>query len=348
MTVAAPAVPAGGAAPSSTPAPSSPGGRSPNAPAGGVPPSGEGRSPAPAPKATGRGNDGRFLPKDGTVGAVNPGEGLAPEEGEQPPAKKDPYRLKGKRKVYGQEVDFDLDEDAALNQLARARALEKRSADESKQVRAARTVIELLQKDPARLFRELGQDPDAWAQQQLARMATRNAMSEEERRLADVEAERDSYKSKLEAHLQELQTQKRAQDTDAAREATIQRYEGALKEAGLKLNHLNVFHMAEVERIGLDDGIEYSPKELAAETRRRLGEISNEHLSALDGPGLIAQLGSDRVKLILNAAISQYAKAPGIPGVEATPAPRAKTEAEVKPTSEAQVAENLRRMRMGL
>lgn len=340
MTTAAPAAPVGGAAPAATsttpaPAPSAPGAPPPKAPVAPV------KSAAP-----GRGNDGRFLSKEGTQGAVPQGEPAAPE-GEQPPAKKDPYRLKGKRKVYGEEVDFDLDEEAALTQLARLKAMEKRNGSEAKRIRAAETIVHLLQTDPARLFRELNLDPDAWAQQQLARVATRNAMSEEERRIADVEAERDSYKSKLEGHLKEVQAQKRTQETDAAREAHIQRYEGALKEAGLRLTHLNIYHMAEVDQLGRDDGIEYSPKELAAETRRRLGEITNEHLGALDGPGLIAQLGPERVKLILTAAISQYAKAPGIPGVETTPQPKAPTPGDVKHTSQGQLEDNLRLLRSG-
>src|SRR5688572_28190181 len=122
MTTAAPAAPAGGAAPaapSATPAPGAPGGRSPNTPPGAASPSEKGRSPVPAARA----NDGRFLPKDGNVGA-QPGE---PEQSEEvAAAKREAYRLKGKRKVYGEEVDFDLDEEAALNQLARARAMEKR------------------------------------------------------------------------------------------------------------------------------------------------------------------------------------------------------------------------------
>jgi hypothetical protein len=279
---------------------------------------------------------------------VEPGE-PAQTEAEVAEAKKEAFRLKGKRKVYGEEVDFDLDEETALNELARHRAAQKRQADDGKKVRIAQTVLHLLKTDPARLFQEMGHDPDAWAQERLASVMKRNAMSEEERRIADVEAERDQYKSKLDAHLEELQQKQRAQAVDESREATIQRYESALKEAGLKLTHLNVFHMAEVERIALDDGIDLSPKELAAEARRHLSEITNEHLGSLDGPGLIDALGPERVKAILKAAVSQYAKAPGIPGVETTPGPRThRAPAEERPTTPGEVDANLRRMRLGL
>jgi len=315
MPDAAPAAPAGGAAPA---APVSAPAVGPGTQAGGG-----GQSPAPA-KGAARGNDGRFLPADGNVGAEpkEPVEGQPPE-GEQPP-KKEPYRLKRKVKVYGEEQELDLDEDSAAREIARGRAALKKLADAEKYGRAGRELFELAKKDPEALLRHLEIDPEQWVQQRVATAAQRAAMSPEERRAAEAEAERDSYKAKLEQIAQAHQQAKQETELEQHREAAIQRYGSALKEAGLGMTHLNVFYMAEVEKQGMQDGVEYSPRELALETKRRMGEITSQHLNGLDDDALMRELGPERVKRLLKKSITDFERRAGrIPGVATAPPPPA-------------------------
>jgi hypothetical protein len=358
MEGAAPAAPAGGAAPNSAaPESNAPavgpgtqagsGGQSP-APAS---PSEKGRSPTTPAKP--RANDGRFLPKEGNVGVAPP---EPPEEGSdaakeaaKEEARKEAFRLKRKVKVYGEEQELDLDEDGAVREIARGRAALKKLAEATKFGEAGREVLKLAKENPEALFRSLGVDVEDWAKKRLATQAELAAMSPEERRAAEAEAQRDAYRAQLEQIAQAHQQQKREAELEQLRSAAIERYSAALKAGGLPKTYTTLRLMNQLEKEAMEDGIEYSPQELVADARQRIAEMSNQHLAGLDGPGLVEALGPERVKLILAASISQFEKAAGkIPGVQ-PPASRPPPPPEPEPAfiDEQELKRRMREIRNG-
>jgi hypothetical protein len=336
--------PAGGP---STPAPAAaaPAG----APAPGAAPA-KASAPKPAPKPAAaapsssgtRAPDGRFLPKEGTQGAVK-------EDPEAPPgetkAEKE-YRLKRKLKVYGKDEEVDYSEEDIVRELQKGRALQAKQKEWRDGQAKAQRLFELAQSNPEAFLRELGQDPDQWASKRLAQKAQLGAMTDEERALHEAKQKLAHYEAKEKQQAEEQQKTEKAQKQQALVANNSKKFMEGLEKVGLPKSYETLYLMAETQKLAMDDGIEYTPEELAKETEHRVDQFTERYLGSLDGKALAKKLGPKRVQSILEASLEEFQAGQDFaaPAAKSAPEPVRKTE-EPEFIDEYEVSRRLRNLR---
>lgn len=287
--------------------------------------------PTPGPGAV-RGPDGKFVAAGGAVPA---------------PAAEPEWRYKDKLKLSGQEKEVDYTRDEVRSRLQKADALERRAMDANKKAQQAERLFELAQNDPDEFLKQLGKDPDDWATKRLAARARLGAMTPEERSAHDAKQEAESYKAKLAAYEQK----EAAAKTQAEQNRLVKQHESqflpALDLIGLPKTYETLFLMAETAKIGLEDGQEYTPAELAKETERRADIFAERFLGGLDGKGLIKRLGTARIQAILEATIADHELQAGQTYAGNQPAPPREEPKEREYIDEAELNRRMRLMRTG-
>jgi hypothetical protein len=256
-------------------------------------------TPKPAPAGT-RAPDGRFLPKEGTVGVVKDD---APAELEK---QKEEYRFKRKLKVFGTEEDVDLSEDDLAREVQQGRALRKKTKDVAELQARAQRIIELAGNDPEAFLKEAGKDPEEWARQKLANQAKLGAMTEEERQIHELQQKLSRYEQTEKQRTEAEAKATREKRTTELRGQNEAKYQAALEKADLGVSYETVYLMAETEKLALEDGIEMSPDELAKETQHRLDRYTERYLGSLDGRALVKKLGKTRIASILQATLEDF------------------------------------------
>lgn len=339
----------GGSAPSGTASvPAGSGASQSGVPA--VPAGSQAKGTRPVPASSGaRGNDGRFLPKDGNV-ANSPAPSESSEE--PPPPPKEPYRFKAKLKVDGEEEEVDFDEPELQRRLQRYRAMEKRQRAFVEAGERGERILGLLKQDPAEAFRAAGVDPVEWIQHQLQQHIEYSKLSDEQREAVRLQQENEQYKARLQAYEQRQAEVAKQQKMMQLKGATEKRYTEALTRSGLPMTPQVLYLMAEVEKEAWNHADRHqlprpdlSTDELAAGARERIESLVDGYLGALEGPQLLKALGPQRVKSLLRAAVAEAQAKRGVPS--AAPPVDEEPAGESPFLTEAQVKENLRQIRQG-
>ncbi len=256
--------------------------------------------PAAAPVKPGapRANDGRFLPKDGNASTDAPPPGETAEE--------KAYRFKRSLKVYGREEAVDLGEDDIARELQELRAMRKREKDARQHGTTAQRVLELAQKDPAAFLKEFGHDIRAMAKQDLLAEAQRQVMTPEELAIAERDEKIAKYEAAEKQRVESAKTERQKQMQAAQVKRNEELFLPAMEASGLPKTHETLHAMAETALAALEDGIEYTPQELARETQRRLDEKTGRYLGGLKGQALLTRLGPTLAAEVVRAYAAEF------------------------------------------
>ncbi len=244
-------------------------------------------------------NDGRFAPKEGNASA----------EAEEAPAEQKPpeYRFKQKLKVYGKEEDVDYGEADLKRELQVKRALESKVGKYAEAHRKAEQIIALAKQDPKQFMKLMGHDVDHLSRSHLAEQAKQMAMTDEERMRHELQQENQALKSEKEQRIQQEKEVRAQQTQDRLVKQNVETYIPALEKSGLPKTYESLEMLVATAKEAFDDhGIEYTPDELASETKRRLNAKVATFLGNLSGSDLVRHLGPKVTKAILQHELEQF------------------------------------------
>ena len=219
-------------------------------------------------KTPGRDASGRF------AGAANEADKANRAEGEKP---SEPFRLKRKLKVPGEEFEVDLDEDGVVRQLQRLRLLEK----QGKTLGEAQRLVKLFRSNPEAALEAMGLDVEGLARKRLAEKARLGAMSPEETEAHQAKSELERIKAEHQRLIQEREAERREALDARTRQEWADNFRAALAEAGEEESGQAIGEMAAIQMAALtQDGLELTPKQAAMEYRRREEARLERRLSA--------------------------------------------------------------------
>lgn len=227
-------------------------------------------------------------------------------------------RRKYKLKVDGQEREEELSDDEVAIRLQKGLAADKRMSEAAEIRKAYAQLREIARTAPEQLLKELaGLDPDEWAEQRLAERVKREMMPEHERKILEAQQEvarERKAREELEARLQADAQAKADAEAAAALEAE---YQQTFQRLDLDWSPENVELVGKIMLDALDEDIQLTPAQVAAEAKRVLAKREADadgrfrsRVSSLDGQELLDFLGPDVVKKALRASVAQYKKTP--------------------------------------
>lgn len=296
-------------------------------------------APSAAPAAPANG-----APKGATeTPAVDPKPNAAPAE----PKVEQPWKVKRKLKLNGQEIEREYD-DRRLQILEHTAS---RQSDIDARERALADRIRKLTEDPDSLFQEVGFDVNAYLAQQAARAEEMKKLSPEQQRIRELEdtLSKRELAEKRAAEQAEVQRKQR-EDTEFV-QSNAKLYGDAMAAAGIKKGEPGaasfLSHMATVRHMAHVNGEpDMTADQLVAHTERfenRLftdmlaRKVANEgwrgrngegmqtlaktvlsSLAKLEGDALLSWIGSDNAKAVVKALHAKTRSSP-VPIVQDTP-----------------------------
>lgn len=162
----------------------------------------------------------------------------------------------------------------------------------------AEDVLEILQKNPAEALSKLGFDVRKLAEDFLAQKIQEEMLTPEQRKVKEMETELQRYKTEKE-EFEKQQREVQISTLQVQYEADIQqKIIGAIDAHKLPKNPKTIARFAEYMLQGVENGVDYDPKDLAPRIRRDLEE-EHRHMYRDSGVEEILKiLGEDTLKKI--------------------------------------------------
>jgi len=231
----------------------------------------------------------------------------APPAGETPAAK---ASRKLSIKVDGQVEDVDIDsmDDAELTKrLQFAKAAQKRMQEASEIKKQQEAFRERLKKDPVNALKdpEFGVDVRKMIEDQILREYEEQQMDEPTRKVKQMERAMAEREAQIAAKEQAYQDRETSALNEKVFNETKAQFEEALNTGGLPKNQHTIGLMAQVAQECIENGIEASPAQLAAEVRNRLSEINSHVLKGMKGEQLAKYLGDEQITEVLRYAVER-------------------------------------------
>lgn len=229
-------------------------------------------------------------------------------------------RYKFKLKINGEETEQEFDEAALTARLQKEIAVEKRMQQAAEREKRIQAALEMGKKDPDQAFKALfGINAREYYEQKLAeewdQMEAQGKMSPEERLRAEYEQKLSAKEAELKAIRDAEEAQKRSVVEQQVWERTEKDYVEALKSTDLPVSHETLELMADIGMMNLEQGIDLSPQQIAAEARERMSQVNQSLMRNLRGPQLVKYLGPEvvneiRQHLVAEAKAKRAAPAP--------------------------------------
>jgi len=281
-------------------------------------PSPHGTSATPGNGATVRGPDGKFVSTAGKAPPV-PGVPGEPPPGEGTPAEQE-RRFKRKLNVLGREEEADLSEEELWREVQMGRGMRAKLDQQLKALKAReREIVSLEERfstDPRAIFEAKGMDPVDFAKSVLGEHAKRELMSPEERRAFEAEEKLAKLEALQKQHEEKQKSQLEQERSARLWEHVAPQFESAMAELSIPKTRTTLAEMAKVGMEFLDLGIPLEPRQVVAETKRRLQSGHDSYLDALDAKSLRERLGKERIREILRLEMEERKASQGI-----TPSP---------------------------
>jgi hypothetical protein len=220
-------------------------------------------------------------------------------------------RRKYKLKVDGAEQELELSDVEVSTRLQKALAAEKRMAQAAETQKAFKAFQEAFKSDPFEAAKHLhpDMDLDALAEKRLIERFQQEELQKQDPAAyerAQLQKQLDEYKSK-EQKAQEAAKAKAQADHDAKVGQEMERdFMQALELSGLPKDRQYLRMMAEVADTALDNDIELSPAQMAAEVNSRIREQHQHVTRGLKGETLIKHLGDDVVREVLRYSVEKH------------------------------------------
>ena len=182
-------------------------------------------------------------------------EGEESEEGEESSDEKleaaeeeiKQLKKKLKLKVDGQEIEEEIDfedDEALIKNLQKAKAFDKKAQESAEYRKQMEGLLGALRENPAAVLQELGMDVNQMAYDQLNAYLEEEKKSPEQKRLEEIERERDSLKAEKERLAEEKATAEEQRLRDEAASQIQEDILGTLKE------HTGIMSADDPEAIG--------------------------------------------------------------------------------------------------
>lgn len=233
-----------------------------------------------------------------------------------------------KHKIKWGETEKEVTTEEAVQLAQKAWGIEEKAKSYSEKIKAAETLLDMLQKDPkafAKQAKKAGLDPEKLATEILYDRIRRNQMTPEQQELEELK-EKEAERLALEKEQEEL---RKAQEVDAkTREWSMQfeqQLEAALKAQKLPKTRLALALTAQYIDAGLKEKKNYTVEQVLPYVMRDLQQVHKETIGKLDGDDLLAYLGDDLAEKISKARVAKYKL-----GAPAATVPQQKKEADYK------------------
>ena len=221
-------------------------------------------------------------PESATVAeAAEPSDVAAPPSPTDTPAEaaaKRSYRLK----IDGKEEVFEGTDDDIVRELQIGRAGKKRFEEAAKMRQEAEHRYKLLKDDPEAALKAAGVDVEDFIASRLVEEYKRAAMSEEQRKAADLQRERDEYRTKAQKLEESQQMAALERQADLMWQQMEPEFVAAIEvHPNLPRTQSTLRDVANVSLEFLEAGIDLTPAQIVREVARR---HEATHLSWLRGP----------------------------------------------------------------
>lgn len=271
----------------------------PSAPAASAP-----TTPAPAPKAPASSPAASTAPQGATSLPKDPPAAPAAETPTQQQARILKYKVDGAEK----EVDLaSLPETELVKRFQMAEAAQKRMQEAAEYRKAFEQFVSAVKEDPFSALKDpvFGLDLDQLAQQRLLQQFEQEQLPESERKALELQRQLEAKQAELDRIAQERQAAQQAQLEQQVIDQTYKDFEAALATEKVPKSRTTMRMMAEVAMEALDNGIELTPQQIAAEVNERLGGMTKHVFASMKGDALFQYLGEDVVREVLRHSVER-------------------------------------------
>lgn len=213
-------------------------------------------------------------------------------------------------KVDGQEREIDLDsmnDDELVKRVQLAEAAHRRMQEAAEQRKQVESLFKLLKENPIEALKNpaLGVDVRKMVEDQILREYEEAQLSEPERKAKELERQLQERERKIQEYEQAKASEAQRQLEERVFQETQRQFVAALDAADLPRNQETIYMMADVARLNLENGIELSPAQMAAEVKDRLSQMHTHIVRSLDGEKLMSYLGDDVITKVLKYAVEK-------------------------------------------
>lgn len=231
-----------------------------------------------------------------------------------------------KLKVDGveEELALDLDNEQELvKHLQLSKAAQKKMQQAAEERKQMEQLLQIMQKSPERVMKELGLDPEEFAVALLNKKLEEEAKSPEQREKERLQKELEELKEKYKKDEEERKAKARAQ-LDAEIEKKLEDgITSALETGGLPKTPYVVKKMAETMYVALENGINLDPSEVLPLIKKEMEADIKEFFGAAPDDVIEAMLGKERLNNMRKAKVAAVKKAASTPAAK-----------DIKPTGE--------------
>ena len=227
--------------------------------------------------------------------------------GETPAEKKArKYQIKVDGKTS--EIDLDsMDDETLVKRIQLAEAAQRRMQEAAEQRKQVESLFEMMKKDPIAALKDPALDIDIRKriEEDILREYEEAQLPEQERKYREQERQLAEREAKIKEFETRQQQASQKQLEERVFQETQTSFMEALELADVPKNRETIYMMADIARINLENGIELSPAQLAAEVKERVTGMHTHITRSLDGEKLMSYLGDDIITKVLKYAVEQ-------------------------------------------
>lgn len=206
-----------------------------------------------------------------------------PKKEEKKPVETPSSKKKFKLKVYGKEIEDELDfenEEEIKKRLQKAHSFDKAAAEKAELEKGIQQLVELIKSDPRKVLShpDIGVDLKAFAQQILEEQELENQKTPEQKALEAAQRELEELRNKQKTAEEERQAAERKRLEDEFEQKITTDIKSALETVKLPYSPRAVKYMAEYMELALQNDIELSATDVAPLVKEQMRRDFNELL----------------------------------------------------------------------
>jgi hypothetical protein len=200
-----------------------------------------------------------------------------------------------------------MKDEELVKRIQKAEAADRRMQEAAEQRKQVEALFDLLKKDPIAALKDpaLGVDVRKMVEEQILREYEESQLDEPSRKTKELERQLQAEKAKWQEHEAKQQQIAEQQLHERVFQETQQQFTQALDQADVPRNKETMYMMAEIAQVNLENGIDLSPAQLAAEVKDRISGMHTHIVRSLDGEKLMNYLGDDVITKVLQFAVER-------------------------------------------
>ena len=223
-----------------------------------------------------------------------------------PDVKKAARKLQIKVDGEVEEVDLEsLDDNELTKRFQMAKAANKRMQEAAEARKQFDKFYQTLEKDPLEALKSKNIDVRKLVEEQILREYEESQMQEPERKVLQRQRELEAREAKIKEMETQIQAKHQTELEERVFQETRNQFLTALESANLPRSDETLYMMADIARINLDNGIDVSPQQMAAEVKNRMQVMHTNIVKDLKGEQLAQYLGDSVVAEVLKFAVEK-------------------------------------------